>query len=32
LSHTEDPGTLESLMSDIAALQVRWPVYQLSSM
>ncbi len=32
LSHTEEPGTLESIMSDIASLQVRWPVYQLSSM
>lgn len=32
LSLTEDAGTLESLMADMASLLVRWPIYQLSSM
>jgi hypothetical protein len=32
LSINEDPGTLESIMSEISSLSVRWQVYQLSSM
>jgi hypothetical protein len=32
LSINEESGTLESIMSDIALLSVRWQVYQLSSM
>jgi len=32
LSHTEDTGTLESLMAEIASQPLRWPVYQLSSL
>lgn len=32
LSFTEDAGTLESIMADIASLPLRWQVYQLSSM
>jgi hypothetical protein len=32
LSLTEDAGTLESLMADMASLSMRWPIYQLSSM
>jgi hypothetical protein len=31
LSVTEDAGTLESVMSCISSLPVRWPIYQLSS-
>jgi|LauGreDrversion4_2_1035121.scaffolds.fasta_scaffold563377_1 hypothetical protein len=32
LSFNEESGTLESIMSDVASLSVRWPVYQLSAM
>jgi hypothetical protein len=31
LSVTEDAGTLESVMSCVSSLPVRWPIYQLSS-
>ncbi len=32
LSFTEEAGTLESIMAEIASLSAQWPIYQLSSM